>query len=134
MKTTYLLKPLIIAALGTIALQAMYFAGSWLAAQLGFTQRGGVSWGLGIQHFSYVIAVVLLAQSYLHHALKMRAIKIMVVSILVYTALSFAFLGNNFSGGNWSHPYRYSFFMLCSYLVIAAPFFWPMKRWATSSS
>ena len=131
MKTKYIFKSVVIATLGMLALNILYHYGSSYAAEFGNRQRGGVGWGIEIHYFSYILAFVLFMQSYLHYTTNIKAWKVLIASIVIYTVLSFVFLGNNFSGTGWKYPYRYTYFMLCSYALLIAPL---MKQLTSKST
>ncbi|MDO6514057.1 hypothetical protein [Neptuniibacter sp. 2_MG-2023] len=108
-----------ISLLATVALYLLYWLGSGIASDLGYPQRGGVSWGIAVFVASFFMLPSALIYMLLSSKWTSSRVVALSLSFLVFLLLSTLFMGNQFSGG-WSHPYRYIYFQSCALLVLSS--------------
>ena len=131
MKQNPIITAILIASISTIILDLTYIGGSFIAEHIGRPQRGGVGWGIGVQIVIAAFFVVSLVQNCALRLSDISKTNITIVAAGIYTVITIALLGNQFSGNNWAHPYSYSYFMACSYIILFIP---AMKQLTSQST
>lgn len=112
---------LIRSLLSTLMLVFLYILGSIASAILGNSQRGGVSWGISVSILLGLFFVISFTQNIIINRSHDRALVISVIAFILFVVSSFALVGNNFTNSGWSHPYRFVYFQLCSFVIIIIP-------------
>ncbi len=108
-----------ISVLATVALYILYSSGNEIASYFGYSQRGGVGWGISVFYASFFMLPSAFISMLLLNKLKISSIVAAAIGFLIFVSLSTLLVGNQFSG-NWSHPYRYIYFQFCALLVFAS--------------